>query len=1207
MKLKLAARLLLTFLGVFGCACAQSESHVVRMAESVTSTSPFPSPSTASMNNIAGNGTPTNGQVSLWPSKPAFTVRFAASLGSNTDSGSLEARQGYNYWSYMLNEVLGGFCIGLNCQHKLKVDLWILSDNLVPQVHLDNMVAAVEQGNADFLLGGNTNLASYDLEASQTAQRITMLCCHGPAPVYEIAANATKINPNNVDYLFGIQVSSDLYPNKLIRDIVVNEKSKLTAIIQVINTTQPNATAFTSTTCAAAANQLESILASGAYQAPPQYKVITVPIEQSGNLSYFQELSRNIKSIIVNGNHVDIVLACTLNVDGRNLLYSLQSEQVPLKGVFATVAPTIQSTVANLTTSGITMVDTLSAGQWHPELPFVDPNADAIWTNATSFANGFESYMTNSTGKDIAATYNNAGSAAGTFAIQIAIHNAFQFCDLSNWTGDVDTLFYSTNSPCSAGANKTGYELVLESLRTLNRDSFFGTIQFDGNQRNVGRDAVTLQLLGSVGRSKKIFGSIDFGLDADNTTLLVQEVVLPSQYETKQIVLPRAPRSYDPGCPDGQGLDSNNDCQPCPIGTSRTNAIQAGTLSGRFLCDTCNLTSYADKVGQSQCTHCPPGTVTKSKDAAGAFKSILGATSITMCVCAVGYYNETGLTGVPCSPCPSGATCAGDVEPPRATPGYWLDSSAPDYLSDVFSCSPSQYCPMNYATGQLCAAGYGGPLCSLCGYYNGNDSYPNYYSVFGNCITCPNKVENVLVFVAILVLWVLMNFFVIEKWEGTALGLEWLQLMYLVGTINTNWPQSTQQYFNLAKLFAFEVDIVSWQCISSSWNWMWDMVLQFVLPPFLVFCFLFFTKSGTLLKYVWRHGFSSATNQPATLRNSDEQHMKQHTSMGEESMFESMKTHPAVPTTTETVLEAPKEAASGHQRHDAGHGHSSGNTITKASFIGICVSVLEITYVASTYYAFSALAGINVSGTWVVMQAPYTNQTTTVIVIGAVGLVLYSLLYPGVIAFQLWKLSPDCPWRKRPPGQSRDEDAGGFREEENITAYGVLYEKFKVEKYYMAFVHLLHRLVFIAIVAVSEDVNLQLLLGILVTMAFAFLFLWTKPYYLQRTNMLQAILYTSVVVQLGIGTKFNNTFPYNNEAWDQAFAVLSIIAICTAGAGFVWISAMDVIEYICANLANQAVLGYLARRQGMTVKEQNANAHRIAQLVEVFDPVRLWR
>ena len=164
--------------------------------------------------------------------------------------------------------------------------------------------------------------------------------------------------------------------------------------------------------------------------------------------------------------------------------------------------------------------------------------------------------------------------------------------------------------------SQTGYERILAELRILNTQTFFGTIKFDSvTQRNVGRDAITLQLLteGAKVRSSKIFESINFGFDAANANepgnqtlrTLVQEVVLPSEYGTSDMVLPRPPRKGEPDrCLDGEGLDAMNDCEVCEPGKAR-----AAFTPGIFSCIECNYTSYMPLLGQIECLPCPEGTI----------------------------------------------------------------------------------------------------------------------------------------------------------------------------------------------------------------------------------------------------------------------------------------------------------------------------------------------------------------------------------------------------------------------------------------------------------------------------------------------------------------------------------------------------------------------------------------------------------------------
>lgn len=84
--------------------------------------------------------------------------------------------------------------------------------------------------------------------------------------------------------------------------------------------------------------------------------------------------------------------------------------------------------------------------------------------------------------------------------------------------------------------------------------------------------------------------------------------MLPSEYETKEIILPRPIRDSDPDpCKDGWGLDVNNDCRKCTRGSVRRSKLNGGSS---FECLLCGLDSFAPDEGMAECQVCPEGTTT---------------------------------------------------------------------------------------------------------------------------------------------------------------------------------------------------------------------------------------------------------------------------------------------------------------------------------------------------------------------------------------------------------------------------------------------------------------------------------------------------------------------------------------------------------------------------------------------------------------------
>jgi len=464
-------------------------------------------------------------------------LRFALALGPLNSTTAQEIYNGYRYWAEELNRI-GGIPIG-GGKH-LKVELLVLQD-ILPADHVVALSQAVVQGATDFLLGGDTGRAQEDWTVAREHERITMLCCHGPPDVYKDAFT-NAINDGAQNWLFGIHVSSEKYVDKIIRHIVVNGKAKKIALVSSINETDPTdpKQLFSRTTCQAAKNQLRLFRDEGRYLQTPKFYEIHLPAGLDemktreilrGNLT-----SSSMISLGVDQDRVDVIIGCTVDTTGKLLLDFLGKERVPLRAVFATVAPTNPISVKSLTSDNVTMEYVLSAGQWHPELAWSaeSDSPQYLWQNASDFAQGFENFMRNSNGamkNETAATYTHASAAAAAHAIQLAVANAFEFqnCSFADWDGSSE-VFLNRQWSCSGDKadrvveSKTGLYRIHTALRSLSNSTFFGKISFDNNQRNNGRDAITFQLLQSDTRTSQVFGSIDFGPDAISGATLIQEV-----------------------------------------------------------------------------------------------------------------------------------------------------------------------------------------------------------------------------------------------------------------------------------------------------------------------------------------------------------------------------------------------------------------------------------------------------------------------------------------------------------------------------------------------------------------------------------------------------------------------------------------------------------------------------------------------------------
>ena len=853
---------------------------------------------------------------------------------------------------------------------------------------------------------------------SEQQQRITMLCCHGPPEVYQQAAE------HNLDnMLFGIHVSSELYTNKLIRSIVVNEKAKRMALVV------PNSSTFTRTAVSSTVRQLQGLKYSGTYSDFPYFEVLEIPDQYSSNLSYHQGIARKIKD-----ENFDTVIAYTLDTDGKIFLQALQEEKPRLKAVFATVAPTNKVSVAQMTALGVRMEYVLSAGQWHVQCDFAeDPGIynrtvgskenrldPVLWPSSSFFAESFENYTSAYKGASEPATYTHASAAAAAYAVQLAITAAFEGCQgIDSWDGSIESLLYTKSWNCGsnslyslAGTQQTGYQRVLRALRSLNRDTFFGKIYFSNDQRNVGRDAVTFQLLNQSDiHTDKFLDSVFFGLDAlstnassaTNTTgrqirsldseasprtvRLIQEVVLPSEYETRTLVLPRPPRDDDSDwCDGGYGLDANNNCQPCPTGGYRASFTGTPKAGDSFTCLKCNFTSYQENEGATECSPCPTFSET----------GLPGATSRMNCVCQAGYYNETLSPGVNCTYCPEGAICQGGLLPLIIEPGYWSSNltatsamagrAEPGLLVgevDVLPCNPQSACANNKTLNETCSPGWGGNLCSQCGYNNNGDDGTDYFLVFGSCIVCTKPGFNILIFLGVVLLWLIINLSMAEQLQSFALLIDWFQLLSLVGGINTAWPRSLRKLFSIAQLFAFEVDVVSLRCIDPNWDFFSDMILQFCLPLAIVgvyATYLFF-------KMCQRGQCTSKTSTKLmALSDGSESEIEQEVLSPPKSLLKYLLLKLGI------ILTFIKRSASKILRKCLGkqktkHTSATNGSAYAPSFFD-CVwrqslNIAEITYLASVQYGFAALRTITVNGDTVLAKAPYKLQSTAILVVGS--------------------------------------------------------------------------------------------------------------------------------------------------------------------------------------------------------------------------------
>jgi hypothetical protein len=227
------------------------------------------------------------------------------------------------------------------------------------------------------------------------------------------------------------------------------------------------------------------------------------------------------------------------------------------------------------------------------------------------------------------------------------------------------------------------------------------------------------------------------------------QIVLPSEYETKAMVLPNSARDGDPDwCEAGAGLDTNNKCTPCEPGSSRNRyEYKKGISSVQQKCNACAIGEYQEFAGQKNCTACPENTITLE----------VGAKDLDSCICKPGYTNIEKRNGTACIACPANTICPGGTKNITALEGFWVHESKAEI--DILSCKPASAC-INIDD-QTCGAGWGGKVCSMCG-KNNNDGGQKYFLVFGKCTKCINIYQNLIIFICMLAVWLLVNLVMAE-------------------------------------------------------------------------------------------------------------------------------------------------------------------------------------------------------------------------------------------------------------------------------------------------------------------------------------------------------------------------------------------------------------------------------------------------------------
>jgi len=293
---------------------------------------------------------------------------------------------------------------------------------------------------------------------------------------------------------------------------------------------------------------------------------------------------------------------------------------------------------------------------------------------------------------------------------------------------------------------------------------------------------------------------------------------------------------------------------------------------------------------------------------------------------------------------------------------------------------------------------------------------------------------------------------------------------------------------SVARFFSFDLDVVSWQCISN-WNFFWEMLFQFLLP-FALTIFWIILLSPAVLNKAIKRSVNAWTK--SLIRKKWIKDRGQKDKSKSEKFFEKLRDQ------IKAVLAS------------LGFMDIFQNEINLNFLKAKILVSFESTYVISTYYALSALSHRDIGGKTYVFMAPYYQVTTKSLILGIVGLVFFSIGFPIFLFVRCMNFEP-----------SNDEDPGKFGDKSVRERYGWLYSRFRIRKWKLAFCIFLHRFVQICSVVFITDPGMALNVTFVVSLLFGLFVGLQHPNISLRLNAIEYLTMLSTVATVLCGMWFN--------------------------------------------------------------------------------------
>eukprot|EP00522_Entomoneis_paludosa_P014666 CAMPEP_0172445956 /NCGR_PEP_ID=MMETSP1065-20121228/5692_1 /TAXON_ID=265537 /ORGANISM="Amphiprora paludosa, Strain CCMP125" /LENGTH=956 /DNA_ID=CAMNT_0013196971 /DNA_START=158 /DNA_END=3029 /DNA_ORIENTATION=+ len=473
-----------------------------------------------------------------------------------------------------LNEDNGGqgFPIGFNKDFFLGFRLFsvvagnsnFLGQEAYLEIHTQILNSFLEDtdGQMRYIIGSCSFTSSAEKEPAGDHEAILMAQV-GPPGFYEPRTS----NP----WVFGIHVSSDDYPLAAARKLSFQATQNDDLATQPVRVIYRTSSEFFFSTCASALKEIRSAgfqdVAEVLYDPDADEDGDGTPNHQ--DFDFLESIADTIcpPGSAENPDFRPAIFMCTLREQDIILPRFRENGCLP-SSMWLTSATWGFWTEPNLDA----IEDFQGAGQWHPKFTY----------NDQFFDSGLEMIEANEAEVGYYGGYDMLVSYAVPILFAQHLQQAYRVFD--NPTPDEDIL------------TPSGREVLRRRMLDLRADTLFGPVQFNDNQRNIGRGSAAVQ----------------WQPDSDSEGEVKSALVSPDNQAEAEIIIPAATAD------DCQAGEFHN----VSVLLERTSLLQS-------VCQSCPEDSYTTAAGQRlECEVCPSGTSTDG---------FVGATNCT-------YYDDNLLS-----------------------------------------------------------------------------------------------------------------------------------------------------------------------------------------------------------------------------------------------------------------------------------------------------------------------------------------------------------------------------------------------------------------------------------------------------------------------------------------------------------------------------------------------------------------------------------